>query len=510
VSELTSVLPAWVAWAGPLLALTTVIAVSVVLFVILVRGSLRSAAVAGEWTERARQVHVARVGAAVTVVVLPVIGVMVATAFVGPLATVPRFVVAVTLVILGAGLGLRQSATVDRFVHGQSDEELLQSALGVVISYSPLLALIALGWFAPSQMSTWIIVPWSIVVCGVVYVWLRAPLLIAKTPLAQEADDRTSAIVDRAAESLLIEVDRVIEFRTRQPNAFAFPWLNLLAFTTGLLSALDDDELEAITHHELAHLAESAGLTRLRQAQLYALVPIVATRPILGTFGLVGPLAALLAFVAVTEVVRRRGLAAEHASDSAAIESIHHSDVYGRALEKTYRIGLIPAVLRRSTHGQLHERLSAAGVEPDFEPPLPPSGVRPLVAMIGVLVVVVVAVFSPWLVYATADSGSLAPTQLSAALPIYGSDPLETLAVHAEFDERWATAALLYGAAADLDGDDPYLRSDAVRMWAYAGHCDRAADSAKGLDPTTHLEDRRYADEFVEWCEVTGGLTSSG
>ena len=121
-----------------------------------------------------------------------------------------------------------------------------------------------------------------------------------------------------------------------------------------------------------------------------------------------------------------------------------------------------------------------------------------------------VAVFSPWLVYATADSGSLAPTQLSAALPIYGSDPLESLAFDAEFDEQWATAALLYGAAADLDGDDPYLRSEAVRMWAYAGHCDRAADSAKGLDPTTHLEDRRYADEFVEWCEVTGGLTSSG
>ena len=508
LSGLSSVLPAWVAWVGPLIALATLAAVSLVLFVVVVRGSLRVAAHSDEWTERARQVHVGRSGAAIAMLLLPVIAVVAALAFVGPLSAVPRPLVIVALVMAGAFVAILQSSVVDRFLYGPSDQGLLQSALGVIISYAPLLILIALGWFAPSNLVTWTVAPWTLAVLGVVYAWLRVPLLLARTPLAGDADDRASSIVKRASESLSIPVDRVIELRTRHLNAFAFPWLDVLAFTTGLLDALNDEELEAITHHELAHLAESSGLTRLRQSLLYALVPIVATRPLLGTFGIVGPAAAIVAFGVVTEIVRRRGLAAEHASDSAAIESIHHSEVYGRALEKTYRIGLIPAVLRRSTHGQLHERLEAAGVEPDFDPPLPPSGVRPLVAMVGVLGVLVLAIFSPWAVYAAAGSGSLVPTQLSAALPIYGSDPLETLAFDAELDEQWAAAAVFYEAAADLDGDEPYLRSEAVRMWAYAGDCERAERSAWELDPGAGVDDLSYVEELIDWCNLTGGLPS--
>jgi Zn-dependent protease with chaperone function len=505
LSELTSVLPGWVPWAGPLFALGTFGAVYLIVRWFVVHGALRAASRHDAWTERARHVHVARIGAAIAVLLLPVAGVIATISFVGPLTPIPRTPLALMLAAAGAVSAVLASAAVERYVHGQSGEGLLHSVLGVVISYSPLLALAALGWFAPSELTNWTLVPWLTLVCAVVYVWLRAPLVILHTPLAADAGPRTSGIVERASETLSVNVDRVIEFRTRQPNAFAFPWLNVLAYTTGLLDALDDDELEAITHHELAHLTESAGLTRLRQAQLYALVPIVATRPLLGTLGIAGPIAAVLLFVAVTEIVRRRGLAAEHASDSAAVDAIHHSEVYGRALEKTYRLGLIPAVLRRATHGQLHERLEAAGVDPDFEPPLPPSGFRPLVALGGVLMVFLAAWFSPWLLYAVAGGESEAPIHLASAFPVYGSEALETQAFEAEFEERFGDAAILYEAAASVRPDNPFLRSEAVRAWAFAGDCSRASEGVGLLDRAEHAEDVRYAEEWVDWCEQTWG-----
>lgn len=504
--DLASALPDWVAWTGPALALATLIAIYLLVRVVVVDGSLRSIPADAPWTERARGVHVARTGAAVSVLVLPIVGVASALALVNPLSLVSRTLVALTLGALGALGGLVDSASVDRRIHGPSKEGPARAVFGPILSYSPVLALVTLAWFAPAEVTSWWMVPWLVGVLLVVYAWMRAPLLMLHTPLAAEADARATGVVESASSALDIRAPRTIEFRTRHPNAFAFPWLGVVAFTTGLLEALDDGELEAITHHELAHLSESVGLTRLRQSQLYALIPIAAARPLLGTLGLVGPLLALLVFVGVTEVVRRRGLAAELASDSAAVDASHHSAVYGRALEKTYRIGLIPAVLRRGTHGQLHERLAIAGVEPGFDVPLPPSRVRPLVALVGSALTMAAAVFSPWIAYAVSGSDAEAFHRFAAAIPVYGSSSVETLAWDAELDERWAEAAILYEAAADVSPSDPYLRSEAVRLWSYAGNCAQAEESAQLLDPQTHAEDRRYSNELIEWCELTGGL----
>lgn len=71
LNEITSVLPAWLPWAGPALALVALGAVYLVVALILVRGALRSASESETWTERARHVHMARTGAAVAVLVLP-------------------------------------------------------------------------------------------------------------------------------------------------------------------------------------------------------------------------------------------------------------------------------------------------------------------------------------------------------------------------------------------------------------------------------------------------------
>ena len=230
VSDLSSVLPLWVRWAGPLIALATLAAVALVVFVVVVRGSLRAAShsdVGAVEDVATRQAHVGRRGAAIATLLLPVIAVVAALAFVGPVSAVPRPLMIAALVLAGAFVAILQLSVVDRCLHGPSEQGLLHSALGVIVAYSPVLILIALGWFAPSALVTWTIVPWTLAALVVVYGWLRVPLLLARTPLAGDADDRTSNIVYRTAESLTIPVDRVIEFRTRQLNAFAYPWLGL-------------------------------------------------------------------------------------------------------------------------------------------------------------------------------------------------------------------------------------------------------------------------------------------
>ena len=90
LSELSAVLPAWVPWAGPLLAFVTLAAVYLVVKLVVVRGALRAAAASVTWTERARHVHVARLGAALAALALPAVGGLAAVSFVGPLSAVPR------------------------------------------------------------------------------------------------------------------------------------------------------------------------------------------------------------------------------------------------------------------------------------------------------------------------------------------------------------------------------------------------------------------------------------
>lgn len=127
-----------------------------------------------------------------------------------------------------------------------------------------------------------------------------------------------------------------------------------------------------------------------------------------------------------------------------------------------------------------HERLAAAGVEPEFEIPTPPPSTPVLVAMVGGAVALGIVMFSPWLVHRVVGPGSDVPIRMSAVLPIHGSDPLETLAHGAELEERLGDAALLYEAAAQTSAD-PYLRSAALKLRAFAGECDRAMGRRTGL-----------------------------
>ncbi len=507
-SELSEALPGWVFWFGPVLALAVVVSTSLWVWWVLIVGPLRGFEEIEPWTERARRVYVARAGSQASVLLLPALGILASVAFVGPLSAVGRSTAGVGLIATGLLAGLGLASGVDRRLFGGADSP-VQSALGALMGLGPIVALVTLGWFAPDRLESWLMIPWLVAVLLVIHTSLRIPVLLERVGVAVPADRRLNSIVAGVSATVGTEVRQVLELRSRQPNAFAFPWLGIVLFTSRLIEILDDDEVEAIAHHELAHLKESAWMTRLRQAQLYAFVPLAALQPLLGSFGIIGPLAAIVLLLVVLIVARRRWLTAEQASDAAAIESAHHAPAYGRALEKTYRVGLIPAVLNRSTHGPLHERLRTAGVEPDFEVPSPPSRARLFVAITAVLLTFTAALFSPWLAYLAAGDGSDLPMQMSAAIPVYGTDPLASLAIDAELEERWRDAALLYEAATEMNPDDPALRTEALRLWAFAGQCERARDHVASTEPSSP-EEAQYYDELIDWCDLTGGLQPTG
>lgn len=65
----------------------------------------------------------------------------------------------------------------------------------------------------------------------------------------------------------------------------------------------------------------------------------------------------------------------ETRADKVATQNEVHPGVFARALAKRYEQNLFPAALpkKRSTHPDLYDRLVAAGVQPDYPTPKPPS-----------------------------------------------------------------------------------------------------------------------------------------
>ena len=502
-------LPGWVPWAGPGLIVGVMALVFLVMPVGVIRFATSRVDDATPWTERARWIHVARLSALTATLVLPVIAGFLAVVLVGPLSPISRpAVVAVVslLAIVGSIIAMRRVAET---VHGDV-VTVRQAAAGWMLTFAPVALFLLLGWLAPARLSSWWMIPWLLAGVGLVGLWLNMPLLLIPLGMASSGGVRVSHVVAAASREAVVEVDRIIELDSAQPNAFAAPWLSTLVFTTGMLDMTTDEELKAISHHELAHLGESAGMTRLRKAQLLVFIPIAAIKPLLNSVGLFGVLAVLIVALGLLDLARRKGAGAEALADEQAIQSSHGSVAFGRAIEKTYRLGLIPAVLRRASHGQLHERLAVAGVEVDYDIPKPPSLWPHVLGLVLAMLVVVVVILAPWAVAAFSPDDSRTPTLLAATLPLYGSDPLLSLAFDAEANGRWSEAAMLTELAVVVEPDE-WVRADVARLWAAAGECELARAARDHIDPSGGFSDQRvYASSFVERCEFERSADSSG
>ena len=126
----------------------------------------------------------------------------------------------------------------------------------------------------------------------------------------------------------------------------AFPIPMLLVYTAPILDRLDDDELVAITAHELGHLAEPQAAYLARVAVSSLTVVAVAGIPLGGSFGLWAGLTPPVLLLAGMVVMQRVGRRMEERSDSLSREHEGVSlEVYSRALEKLYKANLTPVVM---------------------------------------------------------------------------------------------------------------------------------------------------------------------
>jgi Zn-dependent protease with chaperone function len=328
---------------------------------------------------------------------------------------------------------------------------------------------------------------------------------------ARPADPPLLEIVDEVASRAGVRVRRVWVVDWPCVNALALPWSRQLVYTKQLLARLDRDEIASFTAHELGHLSEPMSVKLVRSVGVFALLPIGFAGPVVGRYGLVGLAAVMVAayavLIAVVQVARRM----EHRADRVAHTHDPNEGTYARALEKAYRANGAPAVMpqKRPVHPHLYDRLTAAGVLPDYPRPAPPSWKR---AFAGMLLGAVLAGFAAGAVlvgprFALSNVGD--PDRAALWAVVVGNAKAASTAglLHAA-DPDPAQAIAWLGLAHALDPDDSYSGALAAELLAYHGHCDRARAllgeaevraTESGDEENGWIHDARDA---LSWCEA--------
>jgi heat shock protein HtpX len=184
----------------------------------------------------------------------------------------------------------------------------------------------------------------------------------------QEGDNpRLHGIVRRASTAARLPMPKVYVIPTDTPNAFATgrnPQHSAVAVTQGIMRILDEDELEGVLSHEMAHIKNRDILTGTIVATLAGAISMIAMMArwgaIFGGFGgrdnenrggglgllimaIVAPLAALLIQMAIS---RSR----EYSADATGAENSHKPLALANALRKLeYASKRIPLDAKPST-----------------------------------------------------------------------------------------------------------------------------------------------------------------
>lgn len=75
------------------------------------------------------------------------------------------------------------------------------------------------------------------------------------------------------------------EFPSLHAAAFAWPTISSVIVTDRALGVLSDEKLEAICAHEVGRVTEPEHVKAMRSASVVWLLPLVATKPLIGSFG---------------------------------------------------------------------------------------------------------------------------------------------------------------------------------------------------------------------------------
>jgi Zn-dependent protease with chaperone function len=477
------VMPGWVGWLGPAVLLF-VVAIAVLLVPGLVLTLVGAEARPDQhWTKRAALFYEGRVAISFGFA-WAIAGVVLVDIFDGPFTVVPKAMTVVAVLVLVFVAVLAMSRRFSRKFDRSTPDSFLAHAVRFGQIWWPFGSLVGLAFLAPAELSSFWMIPWTIVAVGSLYATRYLPDLYIASGLAWPAESDLLEIVRRAASRFGAPEPRVIVFESHAANALALPSRNLIVVTTKLLATLEEHEIEAVVAHEIAHLQEKKSVTVRRSLSIFVLLPFLALKPLLNA-GLVLLLTLIAASLLISQLLARMQKTEEARADAQVVERSHESTAFGIALLKIYQVGLVPAAIKREPHGPLYDRLVRAGLEPDFGPEVPnPKRLRLILAMaiaLSALVLALVGLFS--VDRYDGETGS----HIAIALGWDAPNVLGWIGYLRASDGDFPTASI-YLEEAVAGGDDLAL-VDLAWSYAASGRCDEAEEllpeiAAAGLGPT--------------------------
>jgi Zn-dependent protease with chaperone function len=162
----------------------------------------------------------------------------------------------------------------------------------------------------------------------------------------------------------------VLLMRVSFAQGIAIVETRTLLFTERLLEVCPDNEVAAICAHELAHLTESRVARYTRSVQLLTFLPWLFFNPLIHLWGMIGLFALCGVSLSAPRIYRMISRKLESRADEMAKGSEVDAGTYASALTRLYADNLVPAVITRTTHPDLYDRILAAGVTPDFARPV--------------------------------------------------------------------------------------------------------------------------------------------
>ena len=323
------------------------------------------------WTERARLYHPVRVAAAGNLWVLPAVLTMLAL-LLWPEAS-PHWALLLPVTAVGALVG---TIPMDREVFPRIPllDLLRQVAVGWLLRFLMWFVFLAAIALMPDEFNaqTLIIAALVLTLC---ILWSRDGWIrvARRLGLMLPTPERLQNIVHDTASKMNVSFRELCVMRSSLAQAFAMPGGRRLLFTERLLQLLSDDEIAAISAHELAHLAESRRDYYQRYVLWLMFAPWIFFRPMVQTAGLLGFYLLLLTSLLAPFVYRRVSHRLETRADLVAHSNEPEPGTYARALARLHEDSLVPAVLAkpRETHPHLYDRMVAAGLTPDFPRPAP-------------------------------------------------------------------------------------------------------------------------------------------
>ncbi len=461
------------------------------------------------WTEKAALAWGGRTLLGLGTLFYPLLWAMLAYLFTGPLSFVPAWACAIVAgtssYFVSFGFSRRIGRQLGFPPRGWVSDLRSTLAMSVLRFALVILVLGATGFMAlTSSTSAWFAVP-GLAVFALIplnpQLWLGRAMGLLSDP-----DDRLQRVVDAAVVQVGRRPKQLWILETSLANAFALPITQGLVITRRALEVLSDDEVQSIVHHELGHLGEGRKAW-LRLVPLAGLPLAALTLPSLlrelsnalslsqpyepawGT--LCGTLAALITLFVLLLRLRKFNRTAEHDADHTA-ESAGDPKIYARALERLYEVNLLPGAVKNAIHPSLYDRMTSAGVTPDWPRPAPPPVSSLRVASVSWLLM--------WL--SVLITGVLLPgPNWGIAIGSRAAWAFSDLGYEAGEAQKWHESVLYYQAADHLD---PTAWNSSTLAFAQAGdgQCAAAQTSLEltrsRITAAPSIDANEWMDEYLE------------